>query len=121
MSDISFSDPGAPTPTQNYPNGGTWILLLKKRDHESLNLGWEALLLSLIGEAFEDYNVIGLVVSLREKHNMFEIWLEDGKSEEKQQRVGEKICQMMNIDVTNLTFYFKDHQSSLQVTKFYSS
>lgn len=84
---------------ENYSNGGTWILLLKKRDHESLNLAWEALLLSLISEAFEDTNVIGLVLSLREKHNLLEVWLQDRQIEDKRKNIGEKMCTLMNIDV----------------------
>ena len=52
-------------------------MVLPKKDHESLNRGWEALLLALIGEELEDYNVIGIVLSLRYSTNVIEVWLRD--------------------------------------------
>lgn len=47
---------------ENYPQGGSWIIMMTKKEHYSLNLAWESVLLALIGEQFEDSNIIGAVL-----------------------------------------------------------
>lgn len=47
-------------------------------------------ILACIGEEFEDSNVIGVVLSLRERRNLLEIWLKDKREGEKI-RIGEKL------------------------------
>ena len=48
--------------------------MIGKKDHESLKFAWESLIFSWIflclGETFEDTNVIGVVVGLRERKNI---------------------------------------------------
>ena len=44
--------------------------MIGKKDHESLNMAWESLIFACLGETFEDTNVIGVVVGLRERKNI---------------------------------------------------
>ena len=62
---------------EEFTNGGTWIIHFKKREGELLNKKWEALLLACIGEEFEDNNVIGVVLSIRERRNLLELWIKE--------------------------------------------
>ena len=71
-------------------------------------------MLACIGEEFEDSNVIGVVLSLRERRNLLEIWLKDRRESEKI-RIGEKLRVVLDMDPENLTFFFKEHSKSLTV------
>lgn len=51
--------------------------MINKKDHQSLNMAWESLIFACLGETFEDSNVIGIVLSIREKKNMLEVWLKN--------------------------------------------
>lgn len=73
-------------------------------------------ILACVGEEFEDTNVIGVVLSIRERRNLLEIWLRDRKEAEKL-RIGEKLRVVLEMDPNNLTFFFKEHSKSLTVKK----
>ena len=74
-------------------------------------------ILACIGEDFEDSNVIGVVLSLRERRNLLEIWLRD-RTEKEKIRIGEKLRLVLNMDPENLTFFFKEHSKSLEVNNY---
>jgi len=104
---------------ENWKDGGCWIIQFKRKDSEELlNRTWELLLLTCMGEELEDdfseANVVGVVLSIRSKRNLLEIWLNNGHNEDKRVRIGEKLRTALSLDPTNLTFYFKDHAKSLQ-------
>jgi len=73
----------------------------------------------LIGEEFEEddkpFNVLGVVLSIRAKRNILEIWIRDGNDEKMRIGVGEKLREVLGLNPNNLTFYFKVHSKSLQV------
>jgi translation initiation factor 4E len=96
---------------EKWPTGGCWILQVKKKeDAHAYNLKWERLLFACISEEFEDQNVIGLVLSVRQKKNLIEIWLKTAKNETDRIKTGEKIRELLELEPTNLVFYFKEHQ-----------
>ena len=67
---------------EDYPHGGCWILQVKKKeDPHSYNLKWERLVFAAIAEELGP-NVVGLVLSVRLKKNLIEIWLIESKDEE---------------------------------------
>jgi len=49
---------------ENYPEGGHWLVTMKKaaEDKTLLDRLWEQLMFSLLGEEFEDPDVVGIVV-----------------------------------------------------------
>ena len=58
--------------------------------------------------------MIGVVLSLRERRNLLEIWLKHSDEKEKI-RIGEKLRFVLDMDPENLTFFFKEHSKSLEV------
>lgn len=99
---------------ENYPEGGCWIMQIKKRDHpHDYNLKWEKLLFACINEKF-DSNFVGLVLSVRQKKNLIEIWMNKSKNEEQRLKMGETIRDTLELEPENLVFYFKEHQVSLK-------
>lgn len=92
-----------------------------KKDHQSLNYAWECLVFALISEEFEDYNLIGLAISIRKNSNLIEIWLKDRQDDKKKFAIGEKIANYISIDGSHLSFQFKDHQSLLKDNSFVGS
>lgn len=55
-----------------YPNGGCWILKLKKKA-EVLSDMWQSLLLAAIGEIFEEPDVVGVTVAIRTKEDLLSV------------------------------------------------
>lgn len=99
---------------EDYPLGGCWILQVKKKeDSHYYNLKWERLVFAAIAEELGN-NVVGLVLSVRQKKNLIEIWLVDAKDEEARIIIGEKVREILELEPHNLVFYFKEHQKSLQ-------
>ena len=72
------------------------------------------MLFACISEEFEDNNVIGLVLSVRQKKNLIEIWLKNSRDENDRIKVGEKLRELLELEPVNLVFYFKEHQKSLK-------
>ncbi len=99
---------------EDWPEGGCWILQVKKKEDAHLyNLKWERLVFACIAEEFQD-NVVGLVLSVRQKKNLIEIWIKTAKDEEERIKIGEKIRDILELEPQNLVFYFKEHQKSLK-------
>ncbi len=74
--------------------------------------------MNLIGEQFEDdenFNIIGVCLSIRSKRNILEIWLRNGKDEKLRLIVGEKLREILDMNPNNLIFFFKDNEKSLKV------
>ena len=99
---------------EDWPDGGCWILQIKKKeDPHSYNLKWERIIFASIAEEFGQ-NVVGLVLSVRQKKNLIEIWMKSSKNEEERLKIGEKLREILELEPQNLVFYFKEHQKSLQ-------
>eukprot|EP00347_Sterkiella_histriomuscorum_P001517 403371728 len=94
------------------PNGGIWIVKIKKEDN--IDKMWEVLLLALISEQFEEPKVIGLGLSLRTKERLVEIWLKDGRNDKVRTNVSNKLRQLLGLDPSSVTLYYKEHQKSIK-------
>jgi len=97
---------------EDSPHGGIWIAKIKKEDN--IDLMWETLLFALIGEQFEEPNVVGLALSLRTKERLLEVWLKDGRNEKVRTNVSNKIRHFLNLDPTSVTLYYKEHNKSIK-------
>lgn len=69
----------------------------------------------LIGEQFEEPQVIGMGLSLRTKERLLEVWLKDGRNEKVRLNVSNKLRQILNLDPDNVTLYYKEHMKSIKV------
>ena len=94
------------------PAGGIWILKVKKDDN--INKMWESMLFALIGEQFEEPNVIGASLSLRTKERLVQVWLKDGKDQKVRDNVSNKIRHFLNLDPSMVTLYYKAHVKSIK-------
>lgn len=65
---------------ESSPYGGCWIIKIRKFDN--IDALWERLIFGAVGEQFEgnDENVIGIILSLRLKERLMEIWIKDGRN-----------------------------------------
>ena len=98
---------------EEWPEGGCWILQVKKKEESWVfNSKWEKLIFSLVAEEMNQI-VIGIVLSVRHKKNLIEIWLSSVKDENQMIKVGEKIREILDLEPEKLVFYFKEHQKSL--------
>ncbi|XP_039952467.1 eukaryotic translation initiation factor 4E1-like [Bactrocera tryoni] len=62
---------------------GRWVITLNKTSKADLDNLWLDVLLCLIGEAFENSDVVcGAVVNIRGKNNKISIWTANGNNEE---------------------------------------
>jgi len=75
---------------------------------------WELLLFNMIGEQFEEPNVIGLGLSLRTKERLFEVWIKDSTSLKIRQDISNKIRHFLNLDPNDVTLYYKNHKNSIK-------
>ena len=99
---------------EDWPDGGCWILQVKKKeDPHQYNLRWERIVFASMAEEFGQ-NVVGLVLSVRQKKNLIEIWIKSSKDEEERVRIGERLREILELEPQNLVFHFKEHQKSLQ-------
>ncbi|KAG9406760.1 hypothetical protein AC1031_003083 [Aphanomyces cochlioides] len=63
-----------------FPNGGCWILKIKKKANV-LGKMWQDLLFAVIGEAFETLNVVGIAMAIRSKEDMISVWNADNSDD----------------------------------------
>jgi hypothetical protein len=94
---------------EQYAKGGHWIVTLKRSVGIPINLLWETLLLSMIGEQFGTLDVVGCVVVCRRDRNVFQLWV---KSTEAKLHVGTKLEEVLKCAPGTL-LEFKSHRQSI--------
>jgi len=99
---------------EEFPEGGCWIIRIKRKVSQSyVNRMWENLLLACIGEEFEMPDVVGCVLSTRLKDDALSIWNISNRDTPARFRIGEKLKEILDLDMSALIQY-KDHMQSLQ-------
>jgi translation initiation factor 4E len=99
-----------------FPRGGCWILKVKKRkDSEASVLGkmWQELVISAIGECFEEPDVVGVSVNIRKNEDLLSVWNVDNRNDEIRFRIGEKLKQILDLEASTIIEY-KHHAESMQ-------
>jgi translation initiation factor 4E len=79
-------------------------------DKTRLDRLWEQLVFALIGEEFEDPDVVGIVVQIRVKEDVLSVWLADKAPKF---RVGEKLKQILHLGPSTVIEY-KNNRSSMK-------
>jgi translation initiation factor 4E len=99
---------------ESCPDGGCWFLRFKKTDDPmDIDIKWEKLLLALVGEQFDEANMLGAVLSIRGRETIIELWFNYFKYEKIKNGVAQKLRSLLNLD-QSFTVYFKDNEKSLQ-------
>jgi len=78
---------------ENFPNGGNWVLRMRK-GCVLLDRMWEELLIACIGEAFEEPDVLGVVLSIRPKEDALYVW---NANQQLKYNIGEKLKTIMHL------------------------
>jgi len=100
---------------ESCPDGGCWFIRFKKNeDPIDIDLYWEKLIFALIGEQFDEPNMLGAVFSIRGRETILELWFNFFKIEKMKDSVAQKLRYLLQLD-ENFTIYFKDNERSLQV------
>jgi len=99
---------------EEFPEGGCWIIRIKRKVSQSyVNHMWENLLLACVGEAFEMPDVVGCVLSTRLKDDVLSVWNLSNRDSQARFRIGEKLKEVLDLDM-NALIQYKDHMQSLQ-------
>mmetsp|Transcript_523 Transcript_523/g.648 ORF Transcript_523/g.648 Transcript_523/m.648 type:complete len:103 (-) Transcript_523:467-775(-) len=99
---------------ENSMNGGCWILKLNHNNPQNIDKIWEQILFCLIGEQFDEPQVIGVNLSLRSKESLLQLWLKDGSDETMKTEVSNRLRHFLDLDPHKLTLYYKEHRMSMQ-------
>jgi len=102
---------------ESFPTGGCWILKIKKdgsKKNPRLGSMWEELLFATIGEAFEEPDVVGIVLSIRNKEDLLSIWNRDNDANSTVRfKIGDRLREVLNLDEKDVVEY-KDNSSSMK-------
>jgi len=96
---------------EHSPKGGCWIVKFWK--DQNINQKWEKLLFACIGERFNDLNVIGVVLSIRPKTNILQVWLKDRGLEGDSMHVLKIMQDVLGADFSKDMIYFKDNHKAM--------
>ncbi|CAM9566847.1 unnamed protein product, partial [Hapterophycus canaliculatus] len=102
---------------QRYPNGGCWILRIRKKAGQTntsvLGKMWQDLVLAVIGEMFEEPNVVGIGMAIRSREDLLSVWNEDNSNDKVRFNIGERLKQVLDLEPSTLIEY-KHHQTAMQ-------
>lgn len=112
--DISMFKVGFQPLWESCPNSGCLFIRFKKNDDPiEMDLLWEKLLFSLIGEQFDEQSILGTTLSIRGRETIIELWFDFNKNENLKSSIGSKIKDILNLTKNGMV-YFKDNSLSLQ-------
>lgn len=97
---------------ESFPNGGCWSIKLPKK-HPQLALIWEELVFYSVGEAIEEPDLVGIVLTIRAKEYTIAIWNADSQNPALRTRVAEKIKYYLRLDPATPIEY-KPNSASLR-------
>lgn len=99
---------------EEFPEGGCWIIRIKRKAAQNyVNHMWENLLIACIGEVFEMPDVVGCVLSTKLKDDVLSIWNLSNRGTPARFRIGERLKEILDLNMTALIQY-KEHMQSLQ-------
>lgn len=107
---------------ENFPNGGMWIMRIRrsltidKRGGNRVSLAdalWETIVLACIGEAFAMPEVVGAVVSTRNKEIVLSVWNVDNDNPAVQFKVGQKLRDLCSLP-PNFLMRYKNFERAMR-------
>eukprot|EP00752_Nemacystus_decipiens_P003768 g3469.t1 len=102
---------------ERYPSGGCWILRIRKKAGQTntsvLGKMWQDLVLAVIGEMFEEPNVVGIGMAIRSREDLLSVWNEDNSNDKVRFNIGERLKQVLDLEPSTLIEY-KHHQIAMQ-------
>ena len=81
---------------------------------KEINVKWEKVLMSLVGEQFDEAHILGAVLSIRGRETIIEIWFNYFKMNRIKTLIAEKFRAIVFDDKNDEgTLYFKDNGQSI--------
>lgn len=74
---------------------------------------WQDMVIGAIGETFEEPDVVGISVCIRNKEDLISVWNADNRNNEIRFRIGEKMKQILDLEPSTIIEY-KYHEQSMQ-------
>jgi len=112
--DVSIFKKGYKPLWENCPDSGSWFIRFNKNeDQAEIDLKWEKLIFALIGEQFEEPDMIGAVLSIRGRETIIELWFNLCKSETIKNKSAQNLRQLIQLE-QNITLYFKENEKSFK-------
>ncbi|XP_055383562.1 eukaryotic translation initiation factor 4E1 [Condylostylus longicornis] len=94
--------------------GGRWVITLERKQHKILDNIWLDVLLSLIGEAFDNSTEIcGAVLNVRSKFDKISVWTANGKNEEGIMEIGRKLKENLHLDSYGIIIQYELHKDTM--------
>eukprot|EP00163_Fabomonas_tropica_P012080 TRINITY_DN2318_c0_g1_i3.p1 TRINITY_DN2318_c0_g1~~TRINITY_DN2318_c0_g1_i3.p1 ORF type:complete len:214 (-),score=49.14 TRINITY_DN2318_c0_g1_i3:134-775(-) len=94
------------------PQGGCWILKIRKRTGMNGRL-WEELLFAAIGELFEEPDVVGVAIGIRSREDVLSVWNADNTKNTVRWEIGEKMRNLLHLD-QGTPLEYKDNKTSMK-------
>ena len=113
--DIGLFKQGYQPLWESCPDSGCWLLRFKRTDDmKEINVKWEKVLMSLVGEQFDEAHILGAVLSIRGRETIIEIWFNYFKMNRIKTLIAEKFRAIVFDDKNDEgTLYFKDNGQSI--------
>ena len=113
--DIGLFKQGYQPLWESCPDSGCWLLRFKRTDDmKEINVKWEKVLMSLVGEQFDEAHILGAVLSIRGRETIIEIWFNYFKMNRIKTLIAEKFRAIVFDDKNDGgTLYFKDNGQSI--------
>ena len=86
---------------ETYPNGGCWILRVRKHNM-IIDRIWEELCFACVGELFEHPNVVCLALTTRSREDVISLWT---STTDCQFLIGQKLKELCNLDESTQVEY----------------
>jgi translation initiation factor 4E len=99
-----------------FPRGGCWILKVKKRrDSGASVLGkmWQELVIAMIGECFEEPDVVGMSICIRRNEDLISVWNVDNRNDDVRFAIGQTMKKILDLEPSTVIEY-KHHAESMQ-------
>jgi translation initiation factor 4E len=94
---------------ESFPNGGCWIIKVRKRNGV-INRLWEELLFASVGEQFDEPDLVGIELSTRGREDMLSVWNRDNTNTNIRFRIGERLKEILNLDEsTQIEYKYFSH------------
>jgi translation initiation factor 4E len=110
--DISLFKKGYLPLWENCPDSGYWFHRFNEEEEKDVNYQWEKIVFALIGEQFNEANILGAVLSIRGRETIIQLWFNYFSYDQIKDGLSEKFKKILGIEKPMI--FFKDNKQSMQ-------
>ena len=111
--DLSMFKKGYKPLWENTPESAFWFYRFKNEDEKFMNIKWEEIIFSLIGEQFDEPNILGVVLSKRGRETIIELWFNYFGFTKIKNKLEVKFRNLIGLESKD-TLFFKENKDSIQ-------